>query len=427
MAYELPKGTRDLLPKEKIVKNQVVDTLRRVFERYGFNPIETPCMQTYDAMTAKSGALDDAANEMYTFTDRGERKLGLRYEFTFPLCRMVCEQMRTLQKPFKRYEMGPCWRDGPVKLGRFREFWQCDVDTVGADVGLADAELLALAYDVAREAKLDIVIELNNRKILRGIMEAAGVPEDKIYSAIIALDKYEKVGMEGVRAEMEDDAFEPEVIEKLFDIVLVEGTNDEKIAALAKVKNKDMQDGLEETKLVLQYAQSLGVPSDAIEFTPTMARGLGYYTGPIFEAFFRKSNVKVAIAGGGRYDNSVGTYFDGKTRVPATGISFGLDTIITAMGESDKRSVARVYVVPFKQTIGQALTIAQQLRNNGINVDVDLSGKNIGKAMDYADSYAIPFVVIVGPKDIENNEVTVRDMVKGEDKKVKIASLSGYF
>ena len=426
MKIETAKGVRDFAPEEKIVRQEVVDTLKRVFERYGFSPLETPIIERMEVLGAKfaAGEDSDASKEIFKFKDQGERELGLRFDLTVPLSRFV-SMNPNLKMPFKRYEIGRTYRDGPIKLGRYREFWQCDVDIVGSDEMLAEAELMKLSLDVFKELGFDVYLELNNRKLLNGILEYAGITKEKRAQAIIIIDKLKKVGLDEVKKELSKIGISEDSLEKLEKVLTLKGSNQDKLAKLKLlIKNGVGIEGINELEQIYSY-----LPDDKnVVLNITLARGLAYYTGPVFEGFLRDSKITSSICGGGRYDELIGMYLGGNKQYPATGISFGLEPIIEAIKLNKKelsRSVAKVYVIPIK-VVKEALEIAQQLRAAGINTDVDIVDRGLSKNLDYADKLGIPFVVIVGPKDLENKEVTVRNMSSGEEKKIKIAELSKF-
>ena len=426
MKLETAKGVRDFPPEEKIIRQEIVDTLKRVFERYGFSPLETPILERYEVLTAKfaAGEESDALKETFKLKDQGERKLGLRFDLTVPLSRFV-SMNPSLKMPFKRYEIGRTYRDGPIKLGRYREFWQCDVDIVGSESMLAEVELIRLSLDVFKELGFDAYLEVNNRKLLNGILEYAGVTQEKRAPAIIVIDKLKKIGIKEVKEELVELGLYDESIEKLEKVLTIKGSNQDKIAKLKiLIKNEIGMQGITELEQIFEY---LSDDKDVV-FNLTLARGLAYYTGPVFEGFLRDSKITSSICGGGRYDDLIGFYLEGRKQFPATGISFGLEPIIESIKlKRDKlnRSVAKVFVAPIK-VIKQGLEIAQRLRAQGINTDVDIVGKGISKNLDYANKQGIPFVVIVGPRDLENKEVTVRNMSSGEESKIKIAEIDSF-
>ncbi|MFB6076477.1 MAG: ATP phosphoribosyltransferase regulatory subunit, partial [Candidatus Aenigmatarchaeota archaeon] len=277
-----PKGTRDILPKEKILKNKIIDLLENTFEKYGFEPLETPAIQNYDVLSSKYAGGSEILEETYSFKDRGKRKLGLRYDLTVPLCRVMASN-KQMPKPFKRYEIGRAWRDGPVKKGRLREFWQCDVDTIGSNNMLADAEFLKIVEEVFEELDLNFTIKFNNRKILDGILESVGVSKVIWNSFLQSIDKLEKIGKDGVKKELMNKGFESKTIDNVFDIILKEGNDEELLNKLEETDNEYMRQGLREIKELRNYAKLLGIDENNIKWDISLSRGLDYYTSTVYE------------------------------------------------------------------------------------------------------------------------------------------------
>jgi histidyl-tRNA synthetase len=316
--------------------------------------------------------------------------------------------------------MQPAWRDGPIRAGRYREFWQCDVDVVGVRSVIADAEILAIVEDIFGQFKLDIIIKVNDRELLYGLVEQAGIlGEEKQIQAIMSIDKLGKLGKDGVKEELLGKGFAEKEIETLLKLVSVKGkTNAETISKLEKiVKSNQAKDGLAELKELLGYIKNFGLKS--VELEPSLARGLAIYTGPIYEVFTKKSMVTSSIAGGGRYDKIIGKWMGSAEDMPATGISFGLSTIVDVLEEKKKlekrKTAVKVFVIPIG-VIKEAVKLAQELRRNGINADLDLSGRGISKNLDYANRMQIPFVIFLGEKELKAKKVKLRDMKSGKEK-----------
>ncbi|MBT3835849.1 histidine--tRNA ligase, partial [Candidatus Woesearchaeota archaeon] len=325
MKMQTAKGVSDTPPEEKIIKNQVLSTLTQVFELYGFAPLETPVIERFDTLAAKSGSGEesDALKETFKLTDQGKRKLGLRFEFTTSLARYVAMNFN-IKMPFKRYEFGPVFRDGPIKLGRYRQFWQCDADTIGTSSMLADAECVAILSTAFNKLDFKFEIKVNNRKILNGIMNQAGIKDQK--EALISIDKLDKIGKEGVAKELKERGYKEPQIDKLFDLILGKVT----LASLKKkITDEEGKEGLAELTELFSYVKKMGV-KEAI-FDISLARGQAYYTGTVIEAFLKKSKITSSIAGGGRYDDMIGGYMGGNRIVPAVGISFGIAPIMDAL------------------------------------------------------------------------------------------------
>jgi len=417
---DLAKGFRDFSPAEKILRDSVIAKIKNVFEIYAFSPLETPTVERLDVLEAKFGAGEssDAISEIYRFKDQGDRDLGLRYEFTFALGRYIGMNPQT-RLPFKRYQIGPVFRDGPIKAGRYREFYQCDVDTVGASAMIADAEILALISDVFKELKLDVNIEVSSRKLLSDILSFVEVPEDYQTTTIITIDKLKKVGRKGVTDELLEKEISEDKINKILDILLVKGNNQEKLNNIKKIIGET--DGVKELNELFNYLSKFN--TDYV-FLPSLARGLGYYTGPIFEVFLKEESIlPVSIAGGGRWDKMIGKYLKDENRVyPAVGVAFGLEPIMEIIKKRDgmeKETTADLYIIPIK-TEKQAIEITQKLRKQGIKTMVDLLGRAIGKNMDFANKSGIPYVGLLGEDEVKENKIKIKNMKSGAEVLVSI-------
>lgn len=411
MEIELAKGTKEVNPEQKLVRNRILNVLIKNFELYGFMPLETPILQKYDVLSSKYAGGAEILKETFKLNDQGKRDLALRYDLTVPLAIYVALNPN-VKLPFKRYEIGKAFRDGPISSERFREFWQCDVDVVGASSMMADAEMVNLASRVFKELKLEIVIKINNRKILDGLMSNCNIKEEKAGSAILAIDKLEKIGVEGVKKELKEKNLTDLQVEKLIKIILTKGSNKEKFDYFKKIIPDN--EGLKELQEVLTYAPQA-------EFDQTLARGLAYYTGTIFEIKLKNSDIKTAVTSGGRYDDIIGGFIMNKQSYPAVGISFGLDRIEMALKFNEK-TTTKVYVIPIKQP-EKARELVEQLRDNGINSDADLMDRSISKNLDYANSYNIPFAIFVGDDEVKKNKFKLRDMKSGKEEFLNIQEL----
>jgi len=405
------KGVFDTPPEEKIIKNQVLNTLTEVFELYGFAPLETPVIERFETLVAKSGAGEesDALKETFQLTDQGKRKLGLRFEFTTSLARYMAMNTN-IKMPFKRYEFGPVFRDGPIKLGRYRQFWQCDVDTVGTSSMLADAECIAIISTAFQKLNFDFEIKINNRKILNGIMTHAGIKEQK--EALIAIDKLDKIGKEGVAKELEERGYKKSQIDKLFELILGKVT----LTSLKKnLTDPEGIAGLNELEELFSYLKKMNV-KEAV-FDISLARGQAYYTGTVIEAYLKKSKINSSIAGGGRFDDMIGGFIGGGRIVPAVGVSFGLAPIMDAIKMKQDLKIktpTKVFVLPIN-ALEESLEIVQELRNAGINTDISLGKKGVSNNLQYAAALGIPYVVIFGEKELAQKKVRLRDMVSGKE------------
>ncbi len=411
MKIQIAKGVQDIPPEEKIVKNQVVDTLREIFELYGFAPLETPILERYENLAAKfaAGEASDALKETFGLKDQGKRKLGLRFDLTVPLSRYVAMNPM-LKMPFKRYELGVVFRDGPIKIGRYRQFTQMDIDTIGTKSMLADAEIMAAVQEVFNKLKLDIVIKYNNRKLLNGILEQAGIKKKE--EAIISIDKLDKIGKEGVTKELVGRGYSKKQTDLVFSLI----SNNTTLKQLQnKITSEEGKEGLAELEELSNYLREMKVTK--AKFDISLARGLAYYTGTAFEVFLKKGKVTSSLAGGGRYDEMIGGFLGGGREVPAVGISFGVATVMDALKEKEKftqKTPAQVFVIPIK-TVKESLGIVQQLRESKINCSFDLTGKGISKNLQYASTLGIPYVLFVGERELEKGKVKLRDMETGDE------------
>ncbi len=411
------KGTRDFPPEEEILKQQVLGTLKSAFERYGFNPFDTPVLERLDVLASKYAGGSEILKEIFKLKDQGGRELALRYDLTVPFSRFI-GMNPNLKMPFKTYQIGPVFRDGPIKLGRYRQFTQCDVDVVGISAMTAEAEIIMLSQEVFEKLELDAVIKVNNRKVLNAIVEAADIktsPED----VILTLDKLEKVGAKAIEEELKSKKVSAASIKKLMELTSIKGTNLEKMEILeAELVSDEGKKGMAEIRELFSYLDD----ADNVEFDVSLARGLAYYTGTVFEAFLKKSEIKSAIAAGGRYDEMIGKFLNKGKDFPAVGISFGLDVIADAlqlMKKKSQKSVAQVYVISIK-TLPESLRITTKLRKAGIKADIDLIGKGISKNLDYANALGIPNVIFIGDDELKKQKVKLRNMVSGKEELLSV-------
>ncbi|MBW2998082.1 histidine--tRNA ligase [Candidatus Woesearchaeota archaeon] len=424
MNLDRAKGTRDFPPEEKILRDKVIDKIKRIYEKYGFSPLDTPTIARYDVMTAKGGMGEDsdAYKETFSLTDNGKRKLGLRFELTFQLARFIGMNPQ-MKLPFKRYQIGNVFRDGPIKAGRYREFTQCDADIVGSKRQIADAEILALINDVFNELELDVSLDVNNRKLLTEIMTYAGINESLQGSALISIDKLKKIKQDGVRGELEERGISDESITKVFELIDIEGSNEVK---LNKIKEK-----VGECEAVLELEELFSLVKDfniEISFEPTLARGLGYYTGTVFEVIPNDTSiVNCSLAGGGRWDKMVGKYLGNeKLNFPAVGVGVGLEPIMEIMKSKigmDKKCTSKIFLIPIG-TLSETIKIAQELRSKGVPTAMDLNKKGLSKNLDYANSWKIPYVGIIGENELAENKIQVKNMESGEEKLMTIEEIT---
>jgi len=417
--FKIAKGVKDWYGEDAILRNEIKDTLKRVFERYGYNPLETPMIERAETVKFKGG--EEIQKEIFTLKDQGKRELALRFDQTLPLARFVASN-KDVKFPFKRYVIGEVFRDGPTQpeQGRYRVFTQCDADILGVKDMIAEAELLALAEDCFKELGLgNIIIKINNRKLLDGILEYAGVPDKNKLNTIIILDKMDKIGIEGVKKEIKL-LLPKKKVDKLISAITKAKNNNETYKKLtAIISSKNGKQGLNEIKQLLDYSNGLNF----VEFDPSLARGLDYYTGTTIEVFLKdKSVVKSAVLAGGRYDNMIGAFSGSNQEIPAVGFSFGLERIAMILSDIKKNlksSNTKLYLIPIN-TAKECLKIALSLRNQGLNVDMDLKGKRMGQAITYADSLGIPYAGIIGEDELKEDSITIKNLKTRKQEKIKI-------
>jgi histidyl-tRNA synthetase len=423
-SLETPKGVRDFLPEQKILREQIVDVLKKVFERYGFNPIETPALEMLKTLVKETDSATDAFNEIYRLEDQGGRKLALKYDQTVPFGRVVAQNPQ-LGTPFKRYQIDRSWRDGPIKLGRYREFWQCDVDIAGASSMIADAEYLAIVTDVFKEFEIKVEFRINNRKLVEGVLKYAGIPKKQWMAATIIIDKLDKIGDSGVLDEARQKGINDDAMVKVLDILSQKGTNLQILKQIESFVDDDLvSEAISELRQVLKYGAAFGAKN--IKLVPSLARGLSYYTGTIFETYVVGSPVKSSVVGGGRFDNMIGDFVGKNVTVPAVGLSFGLDviydTLVSMKRVVPNKTVVKVFVVPLKTEV-QCIKIVTELRNAGINADIDLIGRSISKNLQYANKLDIPYVILAGQSELKKGKLNLKDMKSGKEQKLTIQQI----
>lgn len=433
----IPKGTRDFSPLEMSKRNYIFDTIRSVYDLYGFQQIETPAMETLQTLMGKYGEEGDkllfkilnSGDYMSKVTDaelqeRNSLHLaarlcekGLRYDLTVPFARYVVMHRDELQLPFKRYQIQPVWRADRPQKGRYREFYQCDADVVGSDSLLNEVELMQIVDTVFTRFGVRVQIKINNRKILTGIAEVIGAA-DKIVDITVAIDKLDKIGLDNVNAELADDGIGVEAIEKLQPILMMSGSNDNKLAVISEVL-KDSETGLkgvEEIRFILDTLKSVGLNNE-IQLDLTLARGLNYYTGAIFEV--KALDVQIgSITGGGRYDNLTGIF--GMPGLSGVGISFGADRIFDVLNALElypKEAVngTQLLFINFgEKETAYCLPIVNTARRNGIRTEIFPDSVKMKKQMSYANAKNIPFVALAGDNEIQEGKVTLKNMITGE-------------
>ena len=403
------RGTFDYMPKDMMIRNKITDTLRRNFEKYGYLPIETPMLNYYDLLSYKYEDDAEILNEIYKLTDQGDRNLGLRYDLTVPFCKVVGLN-KSLEMPFRRYEIGRVFRNGPVKLGRTREFYQCDVDVVGIDNRYIEAEQMVMAVNTYKDLGIDIYIKYNNRKLMSGLILEAGIEEDKIASVIGVIDKKEKVSPEDLVLMLEDLSITKDKIDKLLDLFNKEFSDYEKMTDA----NPLIIEGVSEIQELNKYLIELGIFDDC-KFVSTLARGLSIYTGLVFEFYDKKQRLTCAIGAGGRYNKIITNFMNNGQEYPAVGLSFGLEPIYVILKEEMKdESISDIYMVPLDTNV-DVLRLATSLRSLGFRVLIEMNKRKVGKCFEYAERNNIPFVMIIGNDEVSSGKYKIKDMIKKEE------------
>lgn len=402
--FQTPKGMRDFLPEEMRIRNHVIGIIREVLELYGFEPLQTPALESGELLLAKGG--EEIRKEIYIFEDKGGREVGLRFDLTVPMCRVVASDPH-LTKPFKRYATGMIWRYENPQAGRFREFQQFDADIVGVDSIDADIECVELADFALRKLGFkDYTIKLNNRKVLEMIMQKLGISEKK-EDVMIAIDKLEKIGEKGVIDELAGRGVDPAKAEQILSIAGIRGG----AGVLDELEKKIGEcEGLEELKKLAQGVKHLG----NVEIDVGMVRGLDYYTGSIFE--IKSSEDIGTITAGGRYDKMIGQF--GGQSTPAVGISFGVERIIEVLKRKGliqiEQTSTKVLVIAVGSEFREAAkNAARELRQSGINTELDLMDRKLSKNLDYANKKGIPFVALMGEKEADAKKITLKEMKSG--------------
>ena len=374
----------------------------------------------FDLLSYKYSEDAEILSEIYRLSDQGDRDLGLRYDLTVPFCKVV-GLTKGLTLPFRRYEIGKVFRNGPVKLGRTREFYQCDVDVVGIDNRFIEAEQLLMAYNTYKELGIDIYIKYNNRKLMSGLILLSGISEDKIDGVIGVIDKKEKVSPEDLVLMLEDLDIKKDNIDKLLDLF----DKDFDYYETIKEDNDLLLEGVNELKEIREYLDKLGIASDTV-FSPTLARGLSIYTGIVFEFYDKKKRLTCAIGAGGRYDKIITNFMDNGQTYPAVGLSFGLEPIFVILKEEEKKqSLIDVYMVPLDTNI-ETLKLANTLRENGVNVLIEMNKKKVGKCFEYAERENIKYVMIIGEDEVKNKVFKIKDMEKKEEYSLEYEELIKY-
>jgi histidyl-tRNA synthetase len=459
MKPSIPRGTRDMNPAEMQKRNYIFDVIKKYFRLYGFEQIETPAMENLSSLTGKYGEEGDQLlfkilNSRIHESSKKEELLkeftlslessrntdilterALRYDLTVPFARYVVMHQNEITFPFKRFQIQPVWRADKPQKGRYREFFQCDADMIGSNSLLNEIDLVKLMDDVYTDLKLATTIKINNRKILSGLAEMIGAP-DKIVDITVAIDKLDKIGEDKVIMELLDKGLSEEAISKLKPIFSINGSNEEKLISLEEllVDSEVGKKGIQEIAFVLTQLGHLGLKSTNLEVDITLARGLNYYTGAIFEVKANVGSLSSSITGGGRYDDLTGIF--GLKNMSGVGISFGIDRIFDVMNDANlfpesihaSASVNLMFVNFGDAEQQYILPYVAKLRNEGIKVELyPDNNKKLNKQFDYADKKKIPFVCIVGSEEMKNNTFKLKNMQSGEQQELDYAKLVAAF
>lgn len=412
---QILKGFRDYLPEQMVLRQAVIQRFRATFERYGFAPLDTPAIEYLEILTGKAGENEKL---MYSFHDQGDREVGLRYDLTVPLARVVAMHQSEIVLPFRRYHIAPVWRAEKPQRGRFREFWQCDVDIAGTTLMLADAEVITVmgeALDVVGLPEYRVLI--SHRKLLERIAVQAGVDDSVAPAVYRAVDKIDKIGSDGVIAELRKSGVGESVAQRLLEAVAPGQETDAHIASLRRSLESDDEGltALFEIEEIFRFAPEMGMDPNRLVFDPSLARGLDYYTGPVFEAVVDQPRVG-SVAGGGRYGELVGSFAN--RPIPATGISLGLERILEVITEFNTITIdglgTDVVVVVFRDDLVRSAATAAKLRQTGLRVELSMqTNKSVGEQLKQADRKGIPFAVIPGEAEAESGRVGLKNLHSG--------------
>lgn len=445
----IPKGTRDFGPREMTRRNYIFENIKKVFVKYGFMPLETPSMENLSTLMGKYGEEgdkllfkilnsgdflaslpQDAAERGSGYTATKICEKGLRYDLTVPFARYVVQYQNEIIFPFKRYQIQPVWRADRPQKGRYREFYQCDVDVVGSESLINELELIQIVSEVFKALNINVLLKINNRKVLQGIAECMG-HLDKMIDITVAIDKLDKIGLDAVKTELRERGIDDTAIAVLEPILSLSGTNSEKLQIISSIiaGSEVGMKGVSEISTILKYVEELNVDID-LELDLSLARGLNYYTGAIFEVKAKDYAIG-SICGGGRYDDLTGIF--GLKNMSGVGISFGADRIYDVMlnmglfPESANNTTEVMFLNFGGESEIVSLRMLSQVRAEGISAEIYTDAVKIKKQMDYANKRAIPYVVIIGDSEIENGVASVKNMVTGEQWSAKFDVLAKMF
>ncbi len=413
------KGTEDFFGKEQIIRNYIIDTLKNIFNNYGYLPLDTSILNNYDLLAYKYNDGAEILKEIYKLTDQGNRELALRYDLTIPFCKFIANQ-KELRLPLRRYEIGKVFRNGPVKLGRCREFYQCDCDIVGIDGTDIEVEQMIMVIDAFRRLGIDIIVKWNNRKLMTSLIKYAGINIDTDM-VIGVIDKKEKMSLDNLYKEFKSIGISNDMASKLmhlFSMDISEYNNldyDDELFREALIEINDVNN-----KIIL-----LGL-TDNIVFTPTLARGLSIYTGIVFEFYDKLERLTCSLGGGGRYNKIITDFINDGNEYPAIGLSFGLEPIYTILKSNlEENSLYDVYIIPMEEDY-KVLELATILRNNNISTIVEYSKRKLKKCFEFADKNNIKYVIVLGSRELETGVYTIKDMEMQEQYEFNLEELLEY-
>lgn len=418
------QGFLELLPAEQILFNKMMDIIRSNYERFGFVPLDTPVIERAEILLAKAGG--ETEQQIYRFT-KGENDLALRFDLTVPLARYVAMHYNDLSFPFRRYHLGKSYRGERPQAGRFREFYQCDIDIIGnGELSIInDAELPGVIYNTFKEMGFEnFTIKINNRRVLNGFFEFLKL-SDKTVEILRVIDKIDKIGKENIIKELKDMGLEDNAVDKIIEFIHINGSNAEIISKLRAlgIENTEFNTGLNELEQVSQLINKFGVPLENYKIDLTIARGLGYYTGTVYETILNDYPQLGSVCSGGRYDN-LAEHFTEK-KLPGVGISIGLSRLFYQLNKiglvkGEASTPAKVLVISMLEDLDYPVEVATKLRQSGINTEIFTEKKKIGAQFKYADKQGIPFVVVVGEDELKGNFATLKDMKTGNEQKLPI-------
>lgn len=408
------KGTEDFLFKDQIVRNRIIDTLKVNFEKYGYMPLETPILNYYDLLALKYDDGDEILNEIYRLSDQGNRDIGLRYDLTVPFCKVVGMQ-KELRLPFRRYEIGKVFRNGPVKLGRTREFYQCDVDVVGIDGRLIETEQIIMAIEIFKQLGIDINVLYNNRKFMNGLLIESGI-SNPTFGVIGILDKLDKVDRKTIYDMFNDENIDSSIVDNIFN--LFGKSLDEYNELYKESSNELLVEGLNELNEVTDNLKKLGYLNN-ITFDSYLSRGLEIYTGIVFEFRDKLKRLTGSLGAGGRYDKIITNFINDGNIYPAVGLSFGLEPIYVILKNDENIELVDYYIIPMGTEV-ECLSLASKIREKGKKVLIEMNNRKIKKSFDYANRENIPYVIVIGENEVKDGKVTIKNMNEGTQEMLDI-------